>query len=215
VKEGGPSPAANPALAVLLQQAKEADVPKDIIDRNLKKATDKGQADFVELTYEVYGYGGVGLVLEVLTDNFNRAAATIRDVVKKGGAKMADSGSVLFNFKRAGVIYVKADSVKSDELLLAAMDAGAEDVLEPEADEDEDNDKEEEKYACFPACALSDGNGFSFNLPSVDVSSRLLVIVGSMFNLVDIVSGLAKKFLITDGCLCTHNMNERSIYFLC
>jgi hypothetical protein len=59
------------------------------------------------------------------------------------------------------------------------MDAGAEDVLEPEADEDEDNDKEEEKYACFPACALSDGNGFSFNLPSVDVSSRLLVIVGS------------------------------------
>lgn len=146
VKEGGPSPAANPALAVLLQQAKEADVPKDIIDRNLKKATDKGQADFVELTYEVYGYGGVGLVLEVLTDNFNRAAATIRDVVKKGGAKMADSGSVLFNFKRAGVIYVKADSVKSDELLLAAMDAGAEDVLEPEADEDEDNDKEEEKY---------------------------------------------------------------------
>jgi transcriptional/translational regulatory protein YebC/TACO1 len=260
VKEGGPSPAANPALAVLLQQAKEADVPKDIIDRNLKKATDKGQADFVELTYEVcngflncvvqksillwnpilsfckfairgtecmctdafsafgfqvYGYGGVGLVLEVLTDNFNRAAATIRDVVKKGGAKMADSGSVLFNFKRAGVIYVKADSVKSDELLLAAMDAGAEDVLEPEADEDEDNDKEEEKYACFPACALSDGNGFSFNLPSVDVSSRLLVIVGSMFNLIYIVSGLAKKFLITDGCLCTHNMNELSIYFLC
>ncbi len=122
---------------------------------------------------------------------------------------------LLSNFKRAGVIYVKADSVKSDELLLAAMDAGAEDVLEPEADEDEDNDKEEEKYACFPACALSDGNGFSFNLPSVDVSSRLLVIVGSMFNLVDIVSGLAKKFLITDGCLCTHNMNERSIYFLC
>jgi transcriptional/translational regulatory protein YebC/TACO1 len=260
VKEGGPSAAANPALAVLLQQAKEADVPKDIIDRNLKKATDKGQADFVELTYEVcngflncvvqksillwnpilsfckfairgtecmctdafsafgfqvYGYGGVGLVLEVLTDNFNRAAATIRDVVKKGGAKMADSGSVLFNFKRAGVIYVKADSVKSDELLLAAMDAGAEDVLEPEADEDEDNDKEEEKYACFPACALSDGNGFSFNLPSVDVSSRLLVIVGSMFNLIYIVSGLAKKFLITDGCLCTHNMNELSIYFLC
>jgi hypothetical protein len=102
----------------------------------------------------------VGLVLEVLTDNFNRAAATIRDVVKKGGAKMADSGSVLFNFKRAGVIYVKVDSVKSDELLLAAMDAGAEDVLEPEADEDEDNDTEEEKYACFPACALSDGNGF-------------------------------------------------------
>ncbi|KAG0562459.1 hypothetical protein KC19_9G148300 [Ceratodon purpureus] len=146
VKEGGPSPAANAALAQLLQQAKDTDVPREIIDRNMKKASEKGQQDFVELTYEVYGYGGVGLVLEVLTDNHNRAAATIRDVVKKSGAKMADSGSVLFNFKRAGVIYVKADKVEADDLLLAAMDAGAEDVIEPSAPDEEDDEDDEEKY---------------------------------------------------------------------
>lgn len=145
VKAGGPNPAANAALAQLIQQAKDTDVPKDIIDRNIKKATDKDQQDFVELTYEVYGYGGVGLVLEVLTDNHNRAASTIRDVVKKNGAKMADSGSVLFNFKSAGVIYVKADKVEADDLLLAAMDAGAEDVVEPSSD-DEDDEEDDEKY---------------------------------------------------------------------
>lgn len=94
---------------------------------------------------QVYGYGGVGLVLEVLTDNHNRAAATIRDVVKKCGAKMADSGSVLFNFKRAGVIYVRADKVEADDLLLAAMDAGAEDVIEPPPPNQEDDEDDEEK----------------------------------------------------------------------
>lgn len=81
-------------------------------------------------------------MLEVLTDNFNRAAANIRDVVKKGGAKMANSGSVLFNFKRAGVIYVKADEVTGDDLLLSAMDAGAEDVLEPLHDDEDDSEEE-------------------------------------------------------------------------
>jgi len=94
---------------------------------------------------QVYGYGGVGLVLEVLTDNHNRAAATIRDVVKKSGAKMADSGSVLFNFKRAGVIYVKSDKVEADDLLLAAMDAGAEDVIEPSPPDEEDDEEDEDK----------------------------------------------------------------------
>lgn len=83
-------------------------------------------------------------MLEVLTDNHNRAASTIRDVVKKNGAKMADSGSVLFNFKSAGVIYVKADKVEADDLLLAAMDAGAEDVVEPSSD-DEDDEEDDEK----------------------------------------------------------------------
>jgi transcriptional/translational regulatory protein YebC/TACO1 len=91
-------------------------------------------------------------VLEVLTDNFNRAAATIRDVVKKGGAKMADSGSVLFNFKRAGVVYVNADKVEGDDLLLAAMDAGAEDVVEPSTSDEGDDYEVEEKY--FTLCPL-------------------------------------------------------------
>lgn len=87
---------------------------------------------------QAYGFGGVGIIIEVLTDNLNRAAATVRDVVKKSGCKMADPGSVLFNFRKAGVVNVKAGKVDGDSLLAAAMDAGAEDVVEPTYYEDED-----------------------------------------------------------------------------
>lgn len=147
VKKGGsPSPVANPALAALLQFAKDFDIPKEIIERNIKKASEKGQQDYVEITYEAYGFGGVGIVVEVLTDNLNRAAANVRDVVKKSGCKMADPGSVLFNFRRAGAVHVRADKVDGDALLSAAMDAGAEDVLEPTYDEDEDVKDNSEKY---------------------------------------------------------------------
>lgn len=157
VKGGGPNPVSNLALAALLQTAKDYNIPKDIVDRNIKKASDKNQQDFEELTYEVYGFGGVGIVLEVLTDNHNRAAASVREVVKKGGGKMAEKGSVLFNFKRAGVILVKSSTsgtggggVTGDDILLAAMDAGAEDVLDPaaaaEEEDEEDEDSGGEKY---------------------------------------------------------------------
>ncbi|CAI5469204.1 unnamed protein product [Closterium sp. Yama58-4] len=101
VKAAGPSPASNSMLAALLVAAKQGGVPKDVIDRNIKRASEKGQADFTEIVYEIYGLGGVGIVVDVLTDNNARAAATVRDVVRKGGAKMADPGSVLFNFKSA------------------------------------------------------------------------------------------------------------------
>lgn len=140
VKIGGPNVASNSALAVLLAQARFFDVPKDILDRNIKKATEKGQADFAELNYEVYGLGGVGIVLDVLTDNNSRAAANVRDVVKKNGGKMADPGSVMFNFKRCGVLAVIAEKVDPDELLLAAMDSGADDVREPEKDKNEEDE---------------------------------------------------------------------------
>lgn len=91
--------------------------------------------------YEVYGAGGVGMLVEVLTDNLNRTAAQVRDIVKKGGGKMANPGSVLFKFRRCGIIYVSADKDQGDSVLLAAMDAGAEDVIEPgphEAEEESD-----------------------------------------------------------------------------
>jgi YebC/PmpR family DNA-binding regulatory protein len=147
VKGGGPNPVSNVALAALLQTAKDYNIPKDIIDRNIKKASDKNQQDFEELTYEVYGFGGVGIVLEVLTDNNNRAAANVRDVVKKSGGKMAEKGSVLYNFKRAGVIAVKSSAeATGDDIMLAAMDAGAEDVLEPSEDDEDDEDGAGEKY---------------------------------------------------------------------
>ncbi|CAI7804578.1 unnamed protein product [Closterium sp. NIES-53] len=85
-------------------------------------------------TSDVYGLGGVGIVVDVLTDNNARAAATVRDVVRKGGAKMADPGSVLFNFKREGVLAVPAATADPDEVLVVAVDAGADDVINPGED---------------------------------------------------------------------------------
>ncbi|GJP39753.1 hypothetical protein CLOM_g24096 [Closterium sp. NIES-68] len=134
VKAGGPSPASNSQLAALLVAAKQGGVPKDVIDRNIKRATEKGQADFTEIVYEIYGLGGVGIVVDVLTDNNARAAATVRDVVRKGGAKMADPGSVLFNFKRQGVLAVPAATADPDEVLVVAVDSGADDVINPGED---------------------------------------------------------------------------------
>ncbi|XP_002984129.2 probable transcriptional regulatory protein At2g25830 [Selaginella moellendorffii] len=141
VRDGGPNPASNLVLASLLQQARECNYPKEHIDKHLRKATDKDQQDYTECIYEAYGFGGVGLVMEALTDNPNRAFASIRDVVKKSGAKMADSGSVMFGFKRAGVIAVRPGKVDADHLLLAAMDAGAEDLIGPEPCHEEDTDE--------------------------------------------------------------------------
>ncbi|XP_024536461.1 probable transcriptional regulatory protein At2g25830 [Selaginella moellendorffii] len=142
-KEGGTNLSSNLSLAALVQQAKELHVSKDLIERNIKKAKDKDQQDFTEITYEAYGFGGVGIVVEVLTDNTNRASSFVRDVIKKSHAKMAASGSVLFNFKRAGVVAVKGN-VDSESLLAAAMDTGAEDVVEPELEDGES--PEEKKY---------------------------------------------------------------------
>lgn len=84
VKEGGGAdPVANQQLAKVLAQAKDLSVPKELIDRNLKRATDSKQGDYIECTYEAYGHGGVGIVMEVLTDNVNRAAADTRTAVNK------------------------------------------------------------------------------------------------------------------------------------
>ncbi|EFJ15592.1 hypothetical protein SELMODRAFT_422633 [Selaginella moellendorffii] len=137
VREGGANTASNLQLAAVLQRARELNVSKEIIERNMKKAKDTENQSFSEILYEVFGFGGVGIVVEVLTDNPNRSACQIREVVKKCRAKMAGSGSVLFDFKRAGVLCVKAAAdVSADELFVAATDAGAEDVIEPPEDEE-------------------------------------------------------------------------------
>jgi len=112
-----------------MSQAKEMNVPKELVDRNIKRASDGKQADFVELTYEAYGHGGVGIVIEVLTDNVNRAAAETRTVVNKGGGKMAEPGSVLFNFERKGVITLLCGGDQEEKVLEVAMEAGAEDIF--------------------------------------------------------------------------------------
>ncbi|XP_004245165.2 probable transcriptional regulatory protein At2g25830 isoform X2 [Solanum lycopersicum] len=147
VKKGGPSPISNTVLAALIEKVKELDIPKDIVDRNVKRASEKGQEAFIEKIYEVYGYGGVGIIIEVLTDKVNRSVAAVREVVKDNGGKMADPGSIMFKFQRARVANVKVTDVDRDQLLTIALDAGAEDIIEPSMDEyDTEADSSERVY---------------------------------------------------------------------
>lgn len=143
IKKGGPNPSSNTALAAVLEKARELDVPKEILERNIKKASEKGQDTYTEKVYEVYGFGGVGMVVEVLTDKITRSVADIRNVVKDCGAKLADSGSVNFRFRQARVANIKVTDADKDQLLSVALDAGADDVLEPNLDHDDDSEDEE------------------------------------------------------------------------
>ena len=128
VRSGGNDPIANTRLREILAQAKLAQLPVDIIERNMKKAADKNGGDFSEMVYEAYGPGGTGFIIEALTDNVNRTASEVRTAVTKGGGKMADVGSVLFNFTRTGLVMVDP-SHDEDAALEAALEAGASDMV--------------------------------------------------------------------------------------
>lgn len=95
---------------------------------------------------QVYGFGGVGMVVEVLTDKVTRSVAAVRGVVKDCGAKLADPGSILFKFRRAQVINIKANTADKDQLLTIALDAGAEDVIEPPEYEDNSEEDRPDRY---------------------------------------------------------------------
>ncbi|XP_039115582.1 probable transcriptional regulatory protein At2g25830 [Dioscorea cayenensis subsp. rotundata] len=146
VKKGGPNPKSNTVLAAVLEKARELDVPKEIVERNIKRASDKGQETYIEKFYEVYGFGGAGMVVEVLTDKITRSVAAVRGVVKDCGAKLADPGSILFKFRRVRVVNVKVADVDKDQLLAIALDAGAEDVIEPTVYDDDDEEDSSESY---------------------------------------------------------------------
>ncbi|XP_061369608.1 probable transcriptional regulatory protein At2g25830 [Gastrolobium bilobum] len=146
VKKGGSNVASNSVLAAVLEKAKELDVPKDIVERNIKKASEKGQEAYIEKIYEVYGYGGASMVVEVSTDKIHRSVAKIREVVKNYGGKMADSGSVMFKFRRVRVVNIKVSNADKDQLLAIALDAGAEDVIEPPTYEDDTEEDMSERY---------------------------------------------------------------------
>lgn len=127
VKQGGSDPKANPRLRLVLQKARLANMPNENIERNIKKAASADQADFVEMTYELYGHGGIGIVADVMTDNKNRISSDMRIATNKKGGTVANPGAVTFNFDRKGVIQVLKKNAIEDDLFLAVSDAGAED----------------------------------------------------------------------------------------
>ncbi len=132
VKVGGADPKSNPRLRLALQKARDANMPNEIIDRNISKASQADQADFYELTYELYGHEGVGLVIDVMTDNKNRISSEMRIATNKRGGTIATPGAVTFNFDRKGIIQISKDQAKEETLFLAATEAGIEDFEELE-----------------------------------------------------------------------------------
>jgi len=127
VKQGGPDPKANPRLRLVIQKAKAANVPNENIERNIKKAMSADQEDYFEMTYELYGHGGVGIIADVMTDNKNRISSEMRIATNKCGGSVASPGSVAFNFDRKGMLKLTKQHAIEDELFLAATEAGAED----------------------------------------------------------------------------------------
>lgn len=133
VKLDGPDPKSNTRLRLVLQKAKAANMPNDNVERNIKKASSQDQADFHEMTYELYGHGGVGIIVDIMTDNKNRIASEMRIATNKKGGSIAGPGSVAFNFDKKGVIRISKEHAIEDELFMAATEAGAED-FQPEGD---------------------------------------------------------------------------------
>lgn len=130
VKEGGgPDPNMNPRLRDTIAKAKASNMPNDNIDRAIKKASGElGSINYENITYEGYGVGGVAVIIDVLTDNKNRTAAEVRHALSKNGGSLGTTGCVAWMFDAKGVITVEADDkVDEEALMMAALEAGAED----------------------------------------------------------------------------------------
>lgn len=135
VKAGGPDPDANPRLRVLMQNAKAANMPKENVERAIKKATSKEEGDYKEVLFEGYGPYGIAIVVETATDNNNRTVANIRSYFNKFGGSLGTSGSLSFLFEHKSVFHIKPkDGISLEDLELELIDFG---VDELDADEEE------------------------------------------------------------------------------
>ena len=135
VKEGGPDPANNSKLRDVIAKAKANNMPNDTIDRGIKKAAgDANSVNYEVLTYEGYGPNGVAIIVDTLTDNKNRTAANVRSAFTKGGGNVGTPGSVSYMFDKKGQIIIDKEEcdMDGDELMMLALDAGAEDFAEEE-----------------------------------------------------------------------------------
>ena len=131
-KMGTPDPEMNPRLRLAVQAAKAQSVPKDVIERAIKKAAGDEDANYDEVRYEGYGPGGVAVLVEALTDNRNRTAGVIRSAFSKHGGALGETGSVAFMFDRVGEIVYGPEAGDADAMMEAAIEAGAEDVVSDE-----------------------------------------------------------------------------------
>lgn len=135
VKAGGPDPTTNPRLRVLMQNAKAANMPKDTVERAIKKATDKDSGDYKEITYEGYGPFGIAIFVEAATDNNTRTVANVRSYFTKHGGNLGTQGSLTFLFDHKSVFKIKPkEGISLEDLELELIDYGVDEI---EADEEE------------------------------------------------------------------------------
>ncbi len=135
VKSAGPDPVMNPRLRVLMQNAKASNMPKDTVERAIKKATDKDAGDYKEIVYEGYGPFGIAIVVETATDNNTRTVANVRSYFNKHGGSLGTSGSLTFLFEHKSVFKIKPkEGVSEEDLELELIDYGVDEVV---ADEEE------------------------------------------------------------------------------
>ncbi|MFK7882397.1 YebC/PmpR family DNA-binding transcriptional regulator [Roseobacter sp.] len=127
-KMGDPDPDKNPRLRLAIKEAKSQSMPKDNIDRAIKKSQAGDGDDYEEIRYEGYGPNGVAVIVEAMTDNRNRTASTVRSTFTKNGGNLGETGSVGFMFDRKGEVTYAADVGDADTVMMAAIEAGAEDV---------------------------------------------------------------------------------------
>ncbi|MCM2290911.1 YebC/PmpR family DNA-binding transcriptional regulator [Allorhizobium sp. BGMRC 0089] len=132
-KTGMPDPTMNPRLRLAIQNAKAQSMPKDNIERAIKKAAGNDGENYDEVRYEGYGPGGVAVIVEALTDNRNRTASNVRSIFSKAGGALGETGSVSFSFDRVGEIVYKSEAGDADKIMEAAIEAGAEDVISDES----------------------------------------------------------------------------------
>lgn len=134
-RAGGGDPETNLALRYAIDEAKYANMPKDTIKRAIEKGSgEAGGAEFQQLVYEGYGPGGTALIIDALTDNNTRTVGEVRSIFKKGGGSMGNAGTVAFMFATKGQIYIDANKFTEEQVMDAALEAGAEDVQAPEAE---------------------------------------------------------------------------------
>ena len=127
-KMGDPDPDKNPRLRLAVKEAKSQSVPKDVIDRAIKKSQGGDAESYDEIRYEGYGPGGVAVIVEAMTDNRNRTASTVRSTFTKCGGNLGETGSVSFMFDRKGQVLYPLEVGDEDTVMMAALEAGAEDV---------------------------------------------------------------------------------------
>lgn len=127
-KMGDPDPDKNPRLRLAVKEAKSNSVPKDVIERAIKKSTAGDGDDYEEIRYEGYGPNGVAVIVEAMTDNRNRTASNVRSTFSKNGGNLGETGSVGFMFDRKGEVAFSSDVGDADTVMMAAIEAGAEDV---------------------------------------------------------------------------------------